>query len=526
MDFLNTADSQNQGAPNTQFENGQIENNQSDEPVNIIAHIAPDEIPYLNEMQGGEEIIDPETGLRDYTLLSTILQFPETQEALGSIPELQNMKQMAEGGHAIGRPIVPELEELRKEGRRGDTELIIITPELAEIFDEWSGGKSTTNPVTGFPEYGFFTEIFRVIAPVVGAIYGGPIGAFAASAAVNKLTGKSWGDSLKQGAFSAGLTLAAPMVGGAFSSTFPGATSTLGGATKGIFGSSMGGAISNLFNPSAQGAGILSTLGLGGGQQAPLTAEQDMVLRAQNNGQFPGQQQAGGFGGLLSSLGGKALPLAASGLMLYKGNQQEQKAIKDYETKQKAEMDRLRNESGFNTPWKKPKPYQMERLPGEISPEDLASGRQRQYFKHAPLDKIDYEMAAGGPIQGNGKGQQDNIRQNLEKGSYIIDASTVSDFGDGSTQGGFKELDRFIAPLLSRSVPKENRGVIQALLSDGEYKIPPEAVTALGKGSNQRGANILKNIVENIRKEKRTSGNKLPPKSKPINNYLRNLSAA
>jgi hypothetical protein len=513
MDFSNTADTNFPAVPNASFEN-----NQGDEPINIFAHIAPDEIPYLNEMQG-EEIIDPETGLRDYTILSSILQFPETQEALGSIPELQNMKQMAEGGHAIGRPIVPELEELRKEGRRGDTELIIITPELAEIFDEWSGGKSTTNPITGFPEYGFFKEIFRIAAPIVGAVLGGPIGAFAGSAAANKLTGKSWGDSLKQGAFSAGLTLAAPMIGGAFSSAFPGAAGTLGGATKGIFGSTIGGAVNNLFTPAAQGAGILANLGFGGGQQATQAGIA--------GGKSVTASAAPSMGNnLLSSLGSNILPLAATGMMLYKGHQQEQKALMDYEAKQRAEMDRLRNESGFNTPWRKPKPYQMELLPGEISPEDLASGRQRQYFKHAPLDKIDYEMASGGPIRGNGKGQQDNIPQNIKEGSYIIDASTVSDIGDGSTQGGFKELNSFFSHLSSSPIHEKKGGLIKALVSDGEYEVSPEKVTALGNGSNQRGAKILENMISQIREGKRTSGNKLPPKSKPINSYLRNLSVA
>lgn len=522
MDFLNTGEPNNMAVPGNQMENGQMENEQDYEPTPVLAHTALDEIPYLNEMQG-QEIIDPETGLRDYRLLSSILQFPETQEALGSIPELQNMKRMAEGGHAVeaGRPIAPELEELRKEGRKGDTELIIITPELVKIFDEWSGGKSTDNPVTGFPEYGFFKELFRIAAPVVGALFGGPIGAFAGSVGANKLTGKSWGDSLKQGAFSAGLSLAAPMIGGSFSSAFPGASTAMGGMTKGMFGPGMGGAINNLFNPTAQGAGILSTLGLGGGQQAGQAGMAGIA-----GGKAAGAGMAGIGGNILSSLGSNILPLAASGLMLYKGHQQEQKAMMDYEAKQKAEMDRLRNESGFNTPWKKPKPYQMELLPGEISPEDLASGRQRQYFKHAPLDKIDYEMSGGGPIQGNGKGQQDNIRQNVEEGSYIIDASTVSDLGDGSTQGGFKDLDSFFSRLPSRPVRQKGGGLIKALVSDGEYEVSPDKVTALGGGSNQRGAKILENMVKQIREGKRTSGNKLPPKSKPINNYLRNLSAA
>lgn len=489
--------------------------NQQEEPNHIFAHVSPDEIPYLDEMQG-QEIIDPETGLRDYTLLSTILQFPETQQALGEASEIENMKKMAKGGHLQekGRPIVPELEELRQKGRGGDTELIIITPQLAEIFDEWNEGQTKVNPVTGFPEYGFFKELLRIAAPIVGAVLGGPIGAFAGSVAANKATGKSWGDSLKQGAFSAGLSMAAPMIGGAFSSAFPGAAGALGGASKSVLGPTVGGALNNLFTPTAQGAGILSSFGATpAAQGAPQAAAQGA---ATNTG-----------GGILSSLGGNVVPLAAAGLMLYKGHQQEQRALQDYEGKQKAELDKLRDQSGMNTPWKKPNPYQMEELPGTISAKDLALGKQRQYFKHAPLDKLEYQVAKeGGPIRGTGKGQQDNIPKNIKENSFIIDASTVSDIGDGSSEGGFKELNNYFDRIPSHPTREKKGGFIRALVSNDEFEVRPDQVTALGGGSNQKGAKILEHMIKQIREQKRTSGNKLPPKSKPINSYLRNLSIA
>lgn len=493
----------------------QMGDQQIEEPTHIFAHVSPEEIPYLNEMQG-REIIDPETGLRDYTLLSTILQFPETQQALGEASEIENTKKMAEGGHVEqeGRPIAPELEELRKAGRGGDTELIIITPELAEIFDKWNEGQTTTNPVTGFPEYGFFTEFLRVAGPIVGAVLGGPIGAFAGSVAANKLTGKSWGDSLKQGLISGTLAYAAPMAGGAFSSAFPGASSALGGASKSILGQTMGGAVNNLFTPAAQGAGILSSFGA---NTAKAGIPQAASQAAPNTG--------GGFGGILGSLGGKIVPLAAAGLMLAKGHQQEQKSQQDYEAKQKAELEKLRAQSGSNTPWKQPKPYDMQELPGQISPEDLASGKQRQYFNHPPLDKIDYK-AEGGPIRGFGKGQQDNIPKNIKQNSYIIDASTVSDIGDGSSQAGFKELENFFSRIPSNPVHEKRGGFIKALVSNEEFEVLPDQVTALGGGSNPKGAQILENMVKQIREKKRTSGNKLPPKAQPIGGYLRNLSVA
>ena len=64
-----------------------------------------------NKAQGGE-VFDPETGLRDYTPLDSLIKIPEIREAI--IADFSQKKQkFAIGGEVEeqGRPIDPELEK-------------------------------------------------------------------------------------------------------------------------------------------------------------------------------------------------------------------------------------------------------------------------------------------------------------------------------------------------------------------------------------------------------------------------------
>jgi len=498
----------------------------NEEPVNILAHIAPDEIPYLNEMQG-REIIDPDTGLRDYTLLSFILTQPEAKQGLEEANQIIKTKHMAEGGHVseIGRPIVPELEELRQAGRGKDTELIIITPELADIFNEMHGTKAKINPITGFPEYGFFKELFRVAAPIVGAVLGGPVGAFAGSVAANKATGKSWGDSLKQGVLSGGLTMAAPMIGGMFQGAFPGMSSAMGQGARGIFGQQFGGGLANLFTPGMNSGLVGGILGGGGGNNVVPANTVNRILPGSAYGGGASQSSGGrgGIGGFIGSLGGSNLlpvaALGASALMGMKGNKEDERRKREYEERMRQDFESDLVRSGHRSPYQKVKPlsreYNLETTPGM---------GEHKFYKDYDLSKVEY-MSHGGAIRGYGKGQQDNIPKNIREDSYIIDASTVSDLGDGSSNAGIKELDHFFGRLNGRPTHKKG-GYIKALVSDGEYEVSPEKVTALGGGSNKKGAMMLKGMVKDIRKSKRMSGYKLPPKAKPLSGYLKRMNMA
>ena len=68
-----------------------------------------------------------------------------------------------------------------------------------------------------------------------------------------------------------------------------------------------------------------------------------------------------------------------------------------------------------------------------------------------------------GHIQGEGDGQSDNIAAQLSDGEYVIDASTVSALGNGSTKAGVAALDQ-----MREAIRKHNR-------SAPINKIPPKA---------------------------------------------------
>jgi hypothetical protein len=138
-----------------------------------------------------------------------------------------------------------------------------------------------------------------------------------------------------------------------------------------------------------------------------------------------------------------------------------------------------------------------------------------------------------GYIGGPGKGQDDKIPKDVPEGSYIIDASSVSMFGDGSSRAGKDELDRAVA-LIRKKMPipahKLARGgnigkrMIPAMLSDGEYEIDPMTVTAIGGGSNKKGAKFLKSAVKQLRQHKNSNGDRLPPRAKDLISYLKGAS--
>lgn len=63
---------------------------------------------------------------------------------------------------------------------------------------------------------------------------------------------------------------------------------------------------------------------------------------------------------------------------------------------------------------------------------------------------------------------------------------------------------------------------IPALLSDGEYVMDSESVSALGDGSNDAGAKKLDEMRQRLRQHKRgASPNTIPPKAKPPEQYVR-----
>ena len=55
---------------------------------------------------------------------------------------------------------------------------------------------------------------------------------------------------------------------------------------------------------------------------------------------------------------------------------------------------------------------------------------------------------------------------------------------------------------------------IPAMLSDGEYVVSADVVSALGAGSNNAGADRLDQMMANVRKHRSQGGKGLPPMAK------------
>jgi hypothetical protein len=506
----------NQGMPQGQSPMGQLPSLEgmqemgNEEPTNILAHFTPQEVTELDEMQG-QVVIDPETGLRDYTMLEFILKDPQIQDYIAQTLGSPEKRGFAEGGfvgneeiNEPGRPILPELEQLREEGRGQDTELAIITTDIAKIFEEMNGGKTNYNPTTGFPEYGFLKQLGRIAAGIGGFLIGGPLGAAVGAGLAHKATGDSWGGAFKAAAIGfgagAGFNFAAPGLGFG-NAAIPTSSSMLGS-----------------YLPSWAGGAASSNVAGSGG----FGAEHAMVNQARAMA-FPAATQAGGQGGFLNSLmtPSTLIPLGAAGLMAFKGASDEKKQQEEHERQKNAEEQSLRSRFGFDEKIRGGKPYELVPNNQPLSEEDLRSGIQQPHFIHKP------NYGGGGAIRGIGKGQQDNIPKDIKKNSYIIDASSVSDIGDGSSQAGIKELNNFFAKIPTDYKQHEAKGgFIKAMVSPDEYEVEPEVVTAIGKGSNEKGAKILEKFIKQVRKQKRTSGDKLPPKAKPISGYLKQMHTA
>lgn len=124
-----------------------------------------------------------------------------------------------------------------------------------------------------------------------------------------------------------------------------------------------------------------------------------------------------------------------------------------------------------------PNAYNYQAAPPALAPAYASGGA---VFNHAndriiprpqgggDIDVIPSNMPMDRPrmqghIQGEGDGQSDNIAAQLSDGEYVIDASTVSALGNGSTKAGVSALDQ-----MREAIRKHNR-------SAPINKIPPKA---------------------------------------------------
>lgn len=544
----------------------------------LVVHMSNGELEGLDDLQGGPSV-DEETGIREYSKLADIIMIPEIRDLFHSIANQvettgdfsQDVHEAYQTSKEHSLPYRETEEEehnplrhLEKMGRGEDSKLAYIPVNLAELLIEIRHVPSI-NPKTGLLEFFWplilgggalllgatgigknvgkmlnkmlgkkASEIIRIAGTIGGALLGGPLGAGVGNALGSAATGKSLQNSVVSGLKNS--ALAYGIQGAGQAAGFTGATPY----TAGFFGGA----------PNMLATG-LGKMGIGNaGATANTTAAAPALNHAQQaqqliNSSFAPQQQ--GILGTLTNVGSTIAPyapLAMAGLS-YMGEKQHHKHMSKERERQEAKWNREREEMGLNTNWTPVATRQYEENPEfwDITEEDIKHGRI-----HAPYLRpvgTSGRYAKGGLVQsfnkgtlvrGKGKGQDDKIKTSVPDGTYISDASANSMLGDGSSEAGAKVWQQFEKDIKKR-VPKKVLHHVEKLvkkksqqvpvwLSDSEYKLDPVTVSvipyALGekKISNERGADILRAAIKNIRKHKSQAGPGLPPKAKPLLEYM------
>lgn len=422
-------------------------------------------------------------------------ELPLSREQAQSRQDQQPMQGYAHGG------VAHSAEKVRAHGRGDDTVLIHMTPNevnslrgLAQQF----GGDLTVNPHTGLPEAGWLGKLLPTILGVVGTAFGIPPIWLGAAGAV--------GGTIATGDLGKGLSMGLQAYGGGALGGAAGLGGKLGnvGASLGLPGASAA-------MPSTATSAFKNAFG---GMAAPSTATKTGLAGALQN--FGTAAKAGLPGGII----GKAAPmLAAQGVM--SGVSNAMTPTGGYTTTQGTVDNSYQG------------PYTAQRRTPTFAPSTadlLASTKERRYFDvgmpevynmQGQLVQPGSNTAPGTPILqsvlnpnpkkgepmysfvsnpymgGYGMGYAEGGEVELAPGSFIVDARTVSEGGEGDGEAGknaFRKLGGI--PIegpgdgVSDSIPARI-GDQPARVATGEVYMPPEAVRRIGKGDEKRGAQKL-----------------------------------
>ena len=394
------------------------------------------------------EYIDPETGrfmINEYrrdVVFGKGLEEAETEARAGMTPDMERMmmrdlmiRQGRTGreydlpGITVGGPATSGIrplnyyaeggvadiarkgyaEELRQQGRNGDTILAHINPTEAKML-EAMGGSGTINPRTGLPEYGFsWKKLFRLASKVVPFVLPGPAGAVAAGALAGASTpGKTF--DFKRGLQTGIMTYAGGKLGEKVGAEFGSTTS-----------SSLPG-----------NAAFQAEVGL----SAPPTLGQQITSALPDVSKFVPEGVTINPTTLGQAYGATASDAAAEEAIKI---QQQQQAFFDEEERRRKNFAQIFQEGAGNI-----QPLVYARRGGLMA---LAGG--------GAIDPVGYE--GGGmtaPVNqprmlaGGGDGMSDSIPATIDgtqparlaDGEFVIPADVVADIGNGSSSAGAKRL--------------------------------------------------------------------------------------
>ncbi len=561
---------------------GQQDVKQPDDVPMILCHMSKDELIGLDTMQGGKMIDEP-TGLRTYPKLASIIEIPMVKDFFDlNFEYFKKNKKLPPVTKEIYEKVkiieprfvdapqdkVPIASTIEKMGKGDDKKLVYLpinfVLHLLEGMGATTADKFPINSKTGLLQFGFWKEVVRGAGTIVGFMVGGPGGAAIGNAIAHKVTGADWGKSLKRG-LTAGIGSLGYVAGGPLGAGLGTALGTgviegkswqkslmqglkigaltyggdqlLGGAeglTSLASGNGAGGYLGSLTGSTAAASTGANTAGLTAAQAGQQIANQSLTNAAASSG------ASSGLSGLLSKAGDFATsPLGLSAIVGGASLMGEKHKIKEQNKQAElnnAAYERMRNDAGLNLP-----PIQM-------------SGDDNSYVKNPNYDHDNNEpfyirgktqkYKEGGVVRqkainpynsrgifGPGNGQDDSIRTRIPSGTYIIDASTTSDLGDGSSTAGLKVLQKTVKQIRSQypkhvirhveKIVKKDSKHVPVYVANEEFPIDPVTVALKGGGSVERGAKVFDQMVKNIRAHKNSKGLSLPPRAKQPLQYLR-----
>ena len=422
----------------------------------------------------------------------------------------------------------PMAQELQSQGRGEDTMLVHMTPGEVNSLQGLAmahGGSLTINPETGLPEAGFLKKLLptllgvglNFILPGSGLAIKGLSTALQAGLMTGLGTAAVTGD-LKKG-LSAGLGAygGASLAGGIQGALAKTAATNTAGATAGNVAQK---AIGNMANPLGLPAvdGAVKVTGNLAGATAGQSAAPGFLSKF---GQGFANTAKGNMTGLL---GKAAVPLAASG------------AIQGISGAMAPSGGSAGPSGQIDNSYQGP--YYAQERKQILDPDGPVTGRQRRHFE---IDMPEIYNTMGQVVQpGSHTARGTQIMQprynpkakkgqnmydfvpvtymggvdpeeegyavggpvNMRNGSFVVDARTVSELGNGSSNAGMEFLSRMGGqPLqgpgdgVSDSIRASIGGRQEARVARDEVLFSPEAVKRLGKGSSKRGTAKLYSLM-------------------------------
>lgn len=450
----------------------------------------------------------------------------------------------------------PMAQELQSYGRGDDTMLVHMTPNEVNSLQGLamaSGGSLTINPHTGLPEAGWLGKLLPTILGVAGAAFGIPtwaigLGVGAGQTALTGDLGKGLaaglaafggaglgqaagiGGSLGNVGQSLGLTQGATTAAGAAGATAPTAAAAAPAASTAASAAPI--TVPSLAPASA---------GLGAGASTFGTAAQNQLVNQALAGTTQAGTAAPGFLGKFAQATsvpglGKVAPIAAGMGVLSNVSEAFAPKLPTY----KEEKDDYAGPYRYGT--------QEVRYPTR-SPIESQDSSEFQYFTPSQPQLLD---VSGKPVFGFGsapvgaaapveaprsiggildlawrkrtQGETDPFSRSIwntfakggevdmRDGSFVVDARTVSELGNGSSNAGIDLLSKMGGrPVrgpgdgVSDSVPARIGGKQEARVARDEVIFSPEAVRRIGGGNEARGTKKLYALMDKAHAARRKS---------------------